>query len=142
MDTHRFCVAIYGLGSTFSEYIYTCIDLTWEKLVDYGPQFPQLYIIYNLYYKINFSIGNFVLKIKKRKKYFWPKKVVFIQNLWTKTLFCSKTFSYKSILRILKKRSGQKVRAPQNPKKRRFPWFWGALTFSPERFFNILRILL
>ena len=72
--------------------------------------------------------------LKKRKMHFWTPKRPFHTKLMKKTLLYSKCLPYKSILRILKKRSGEKVRAPQNHGNCLFLGFWGALTFPPERF--------
>ena len=54
-----------------------------------------------------------MLKIKKRKMHFWTPKRLFYTKLMKKTLFYSKRLPFKSALRIYKKRSGGKVRAPQ-----------------------------
>ena len=47
----------------------------------------QKILSYNLYYKIIFSIGNFMVKIKKRKMRFWTPKRLFYTKLMKKTLF-------------------------------------------------------
>ena len=52
--------------------------------------FQDLHII--LYFKTNFSIGNFMQKIKKRKMHLLTPKRLFLQN--------SKSLPYKSTLRI------------------------------------------
>ena len=77
----------------------------------------------------------FYEKIKKRKMHFWTPKRLFHTKLMKKTLLYSKSSLYKSIFRISKKRSEEKVRAPQNHGNRHFLGFWGALTF-PLRFFQ------
>ena len=59
-------------------------------------------------------------KSKNEKRILNPKKT-FSYKTYEKNFVLLKKFAYKSILRILKKRSGEKVRARQNPKKRRFP---------------------
>ena len=64
-------------------------------------------------------------KRQKRKMHFWTPKRLFHTKLMKKTLFYSKSLPYKSILRILKKRSGEKVRAPKILKKDDFHDFGG-----------------
>ena len=51
----------------------------------------QKILSYNLYYKIIFSIANFMVKIKKRKMHFWTPKRLFHTKLMKKTLFYSKS---------------------------------------------------
>ena len=65
----------------------------------YSVQLQKI-LSYNLYYKIIFSIGNFMVKIKKRKMRFWTPKRLFHTKLMKKTLFYSKSLPYKSTLRI------------------------------------------
>ena len=80
-------------------------------------------------------------KSKNEKCIFEPQKNFFIQNL-CKNFVLLKKFDLQKYLQNIKKSSGEKVRAPQNHGNRLFLGFWGALTFPPERFFNILRTLL
>ena len=60
----------------------------------------QKILSYNLYYKIIFSIGNFMVKIKKQKMHFWTPKRPFHTKLMKKTLLYSKSLPYKRIIRI------------------------------------------
>ena len=65
----------------------------------YSVQLQKI-LSYNLYYKIIFSIGNFMVKIKKRKIPFWTPKILFHTKLMKKNLFYSKSLPYKRIVRI------------------------------------------
>ena len=77
----------------------------------YSVQLQKI-LSYNLYYKIIFSIGSFIVKIKKRKMLFWTPKRLCHTKLMKKHCSTPKVCLIKVSSEYRKNAKGEKLEPP------------------------------